>query len=168
MKEEKQLLLNEIKEKITSSPVMIVTRYEKLDPNTSWKLNTQLEGKGFFEVVKKRLFVKAAEECGLKFNLEDLNGHIGIVFVRDEGIDGVKNLFRFSGENEGVLAVLAGRLEGKLYGGSDVEAYAKLPPLPEMRAQFLGLLTTPHSQFLSVMESLLSGVLYCLDSKEKS
>ncbi len=34
MRKEKQLLLNEIKEKINGSTAMIITRYEKLAPNT--------------------------------------------------------------------------------------------------------------------------------------
>lgn len=167
MKAEKNLLLDEIKGMIIASPVMIVTSYEKLDPNISWKLKTQLNGKGFFEVVKKRIFLKAAKECGMEFNA-DLKGHIGVVFIQDTGVDGVKSLFRFTEENENILTVLSGRLEGKIYGGKAVEAYAKLPPLPEMRAQFLGLLTTPHSELLAVMESLLSSLLYCLENKEKS
>ena len=42
MRKEKQLLLNEIKEKIDASTAMIVTRYDKLEPNMSWRLRDQL------------------------------------------------------------------------------------------------------------------------------
>ncbi|MBI3508142.1 MAG: 50S ribosomal protein L10, partial [Chlamydiia bacterium] len=60
MRKEKQLLLNEIKEKIDGAKAIFVTRYEKLEPNTSWQLRDRLHQAGcLFEVVRKRVFLKA-------------------------------------------------------------------------------------------------------------
>ena len=82
MRKEKELLLNEIKEKIDASTAMIVARYDRLEPNTSWKLRELLEKSGsLFEVVKKRVFIKAAEKSGVKIDDALLSGNIAVVFV---------------------------------------------------------------------------------------
>ena len=67
MRDEKKLLLDEIKQKIDSSSAMIITRYDRLPPNLSWDFRDQLTKSGsLFEVVRKRIFLKAAEMSGIK------------------------------------------------------------------------------------------------------
>jgi len=168
MRAEKQFLLDEIKEKIKSSNAMIVTNYKSVTPNNAWDFRQKLrEMESSFEVVKKRIFLKAAQECGLEVNLDQLEGHVGVVFTKDDTVGPAKQIFTFNKENGAEISVLYGVLEGKKYSAEDIEALSKLPNMPEMRAQFLGLLEAPMSQTLSVMQSLLTSVIYCLDNKAK-
>ncbi len=168
MRAEKQFLLDEIKEKIKSSNAMIVTNYKSVTPNKAWDFRHKLrEMESSFEVVKKRIFLKATQECGLEVNLDQLDGHIGVIFTKDDTVGPAKQIFTFNKENGAEISVLYGVLEGKKYSAEDIEALSKLPNMPEMRAQFLGLLEAPMSQTLSVMQSLLTSVIYCLDNKAK-
>lgn len=46
MRDEKKLLLDEIKQKIDSSSAMYITRYNRLPPNLSWAFRDQLAKTG--------------------------------------------------------------------------------------------------------------------------
>ncbi len=161
MRDEKQLLLNEIKDKIEGSTSMIVTRYEKLPPNGSWVLRSRLAKNGsLFEVVRKRVFLKAAENSGVQFDESLLGGHIGIVFINQEdALAPAKALVTFSEENGQLLEVLCGKIEGKVVPGAEIVVLSKLPSFNEMRAQLIGLFVAPMSLTLSVMEAAMAGPL---------
>lgn len=158
MRREKELLLNEIKEKIDASSAMLVARYEKLEPNLSWKLRDTLSKNGsLFEVVRKRVFVKAAQKAGVAIDESKLDGHIGVVFINQpDAMPAAKTVIKFSEENADILKVLCGHIEGKFVPGAEVEVLSKLPGLEEMRAIMLGLFTSPMSQMLSVLEAAIA------------
>lgn len=170
MRKEKPLLLDEIKEKIDASSAIFVTKYEKLEPNLSWQLRDLLsKSDSQFEVVKKRIFVKAASQSGIKIDESILEGHIGIVFVRHpDAMAPAKAIFKFSEENGETLKVICGQIEGKMMPGKEVEELAKLPGIDEMRAGLLALFTSPMSQLLSVIEAAIAGPLSIIEKKSES
>jgi large subunit ribosomal protein L10 len=161
MRDEKQLLLNEIKEKIDGSTSLLVTRYEKLPPNGSWELRSRLAKKGsLFEVVRKRVFLKAAVQSGIQIDAAMLKGHIGIVFVsQPDAIEPAKELLKFSDENGQSFQMLCGHIEGKIVPGADVEMLSKLPGIDEMRSNMIALFVSPMSHMLSVLDAVMSGPL---------
>jgi len=154
MRKEKQLLLDEIQEKVDGAKAMISTRYQALAPNASWNLRTQLAKLGsHMEVVRKRLLLKAVEKSGLDIEESLLQGHIGVVFVSEnDSLPSAKVLAKFSEENSGVLEILCGQVEGAMLPGSEVYELSKLPGMDEMRALLVGLLVAPMAQMLSVLE----------------
>ncbi len=167
MRKEKQLLLDEIKQKIDASTAMIITRYNKLEPNASWQFRDLLAKSGsLFEVVRKRVFVKAAESAGLKVDESILNGHVGVVFVNQpDAMPSAKVVYKFSEENGQILEVLCGQIEGKMIPGTEIEMLSKLPGIDEMRATLLALFTSPMSQMLSVLEAVMAEPLSVLEQK---
>lgn len=170
MRAEKQLLLNEIKEKIDASTALIVARYEKLPPNGAWELRDRLAKKGgMFEVVRKRVFLKAAQQAGLQIDEGWLTGHVGVLFVgQADAMDSTKELVKFSEENSQTLELLCGQIEGKIMPGAEVHALSKLPGINEMRAQFLALLVSPMAHTLSVVEAALAGPLSVVEQKSQT
>lgn len=166
MRKEKQLLLDEVKEMMKKSTSLVFTRYEKMNPNLFYDFRVRLgNAGGDFEVVRKRVLLKAAEQANFTVDYKTLQGHIGMVCSFDDPIQTTKELVKFTEENEGTFKILLGRFEGKLCTASDVAAIAKLPSKDEMRSQFLSILEAPMSHTLSTMEALLTSVIYCLDNK---
>lgn len=167
MRKEKALLLDEIKEKISASKAMIVTRYEKLEPNASWVLRDRLAKTGsLFEVVRKRVFLKAAEHAGIQIDESFLQGHVGVIFVNQtDAMPSAKTVIKFSEENGETLKVLCGQIEGKVVPGAEIEALSKLPGIDEMRAILLALFTSPMSQTLSVLEAVMAEPLSVIEQK---
>lgn len=168
MREEKQLLLDEIKEKIDQSTAMVLTSYQQLSPNMTASFRETLRKQGgTLEVVRKRVLIKAAQAAGISLNVDELEGHIAVIFTQADPVTTTKLVFQFSKDNEDVLKVLGGQFEGQLVSGKDVEIISKMPGKDEMRAQFLGLLEAPMSQTLAVVEALLSTVMHCLENKSQ-
>jgi large subunit ribosomal protein L10 len=166
MRQEKQLLLNEIKDKIAGSKALMLTSYKQLAPNKSaeFRLNLSKIG-GSLEVVKKRVLVKAAQAANVELDPALLQGHIAVIFADQDPIQMTKAVYQFRQENEDLLEVIGGRFEGTICSAADMEQISKLPGKDEMRAQFLGTLEAPMSQTLAVIEALLTSVMHCLGNK---
>ena len=168
MRPEKQLLLDEINDKIAGSKAIVLASYKRLEPNAAAAFRTNLaKTGGSLEVVKKRVLIKAAQVAGLAIDPALLQGHIAVVFANQDPIQTTKTIYQFSKENEEVLEVIGGRFEGSMCSAKDVEQISKLPSKDEMRAQFLGTLEAPLSQTLAVLEALLTSVMHCLDNKSQ-
>ncbi len=167
MRKEKPLLLDEIKQKIDASTGFIVVRYDRLEPNASWEIRDSLSKSGsLFEVVRKRVFQKAAEKAGIQLDEALLKGHVGIVFVNQpDTMASTKTVYKFSGK-EGILEVLYGRFEGKIVPAQELEMLSKLPGINEMRATMIALFTSPMSQMLSTVEAKIAASNS--DSEQKS
>lgn len=168
MKHEKQLLLDEIKAQIAQSPSYLLTQYFKLSANKANEFRREMAKIGVnFEVVRKRVLVKAAENAGIALTLDNLPGHIGIIMPKNDPIEATKAVLQYSESHDNCFQLLGGKVEGHLIGLEDMKRLAKLPAKREMQAQFLGLLEAPMSQTLAVMDALLSSVVFCLDNKSK-
>lgn len=169
MRPEKSILLQEIKQKIDSSKALVLATYKQMNPNlaANFRANIGKSG-GSFEVVKKRMLIKAAEQAGFSLDHANLHGHIGVIFADEDIIQTTKYVYQFRKENENNFDVLGGRFEGAMRSAHDMELISQLPSQDEMRAQLLGLFEAPMSQTLAVMESLLCSVMFCLENKASS
>jgi large subunit ribosomal protein L10 len=166
MRKEKQFLLNEIKDQLSESNDFVITSYQGIDPNTASGFRMSIvDSGGVFCVVKKRVFLKAAAEAGIKIEKEMLKGHIGIVYSGEDTIATTKAVYKFKKENDGLLDVLGGLFEGEICSPSDLKEISALPSQEQMRSEFLGVLEAPLSGVVSVMEAAMSGVISCMDQQ---
>ena len=76
-----------------------------------------------------------------------------------------KAIFKFSEDNQNILQVIYGKIEGKNYSGTDVEMLSKLPGIDEMRSELLGSFVSPMSQMLSVLEAVIGEPMSILEQK---
>ncbi len=168
MREEKELLKNEIKDKLESFGSFVIMQYAGLSANAANDFRREVrKNGGDVKVVRKRVLLKAAEDAGVSLDLSSLNGHIGIVFLGADPIEATKMVLKFGQDRDKVIQVLGGRFEGQLYAGADVERLSTLPGKDEMRAQLLSVFEAPLAQTLAVMEALLTSVPHCLNNKSK-
>lgn len=168
MKIEKQYLLNEIKEQISGATAFVFTQYTKLTANLANEFRRTLQKNGgHFEVVKKRVLVKALEQAGLSVAVDDLSGHIGVVIASGDPLELTKAILKFSEANENALSAVGGYFDGVIIGAADVARIATLPSRDQMRAELLGLMEAPMSQTLAVIEALLSSVPHCIQNKSQ-
>ncbi len=168
MRQEKQLLLDEIKEQIERFDSFVIMSYKGLTANAANDFRRQIATVGGdMEIVRKRVLIKAAETVGLKLDLAALPGHIGLIFIGKDALETTKIVFKFKKTSNNALEVIGGRIDGQLYTGADVEMLSQLPDKDGMRAQLLAIFEAPMSQTLAVMEALLTSVVYCLDNKSK-
>ncbi len=170
MREEKQLLLDDIKERIENSHGFVIASYSAMNALVTTDFRNKVHESGAdFEVVPKRVFLKAAEAAGVDdIDPESLEGSIGIVFATQEDpIPPTKTVFEFCKETGKLLKVVGGRIDGKTFPAEDMEKLSKLPGRDEMRSQLLATFEAPMAQTLSVFNALLTSVPFCLDNKAK-
>jgi len=166
MKQEKQLLLDDIRQKMDDTHGLVITSYDKMDANLTADFRSKLyEIGGTYHVIKKRVVVKAAEQLGLKLDLNELKGHVGVFCTGEKFIEATKAFYEFKSSNDEKLTIICGQYDKKLCSANDVLQISKLPTQDEMRAQFLGLLTAPMADTLGTMQALLTSVVYCLENK---
>ena len=166
MKREKQLLLYEIQGQISRSSSFIVTQYEKLTANKASEFRREVAKAGAsMEVVRKRVFVKAAQNAGIDFNVDGIKGHIALVFTSSDAIEATKAILKYSDDNDKVFTLAGGFVDGQTVNSEDMKKLAQLPGKDQMRSQLLGLFEAPMSQTLAVMEALLTSVMHCMDNR---
>ena len=166
MKREKQYLLDELKEQLGQSGSYLIAQYSSLSANKANEFRRVLTKCGaHLEVIKKRVFIKAAKDIGATFTEEALKGHIGIIMTQVDPVELTKAVIKYSEENEKSIVLLGGCIEGQTIDAQDMNKVATLPSKPEMRAQLLGLFQAPMSDMLSVVQSVLTSVVYCLDNR---
>ncbi|ACZ33057.1 ribosomal protein L10 [Chlamydia pneumoniae LPCoLN] len=166
MKQEKTLLLQEVEDKISAAQGFILLRYLGFTAAYSREFRNSLSGvSAEFEVLKKRIFFKAIEAAGLEVDCSDTDGHLGVVFSYGDPVSAAKQVLDFNKQHKDSLVFLAGRMDNASLSGAEVEAVAKLPSLKELRQQVVGLFAAPMSQVVGIMNSVLSGVISCVDQK---
>ena len=164
MRKEKTLLLDSMAHVVKGAKSLVLTSYEKMSANQAAEFRIALRQTGsYYTVVKKKMFLKAAEQLGFNFGSE-LAGHIGVISIQDNAIDAAKAIYKFKKENENVLEVIGGQFEGKTCSSQEFEMISKLPTQSEMRAQFLAVLEAPMSHTLSVIEEYLKTVEVALEA----
>ncbi|MCY3974197.1 MAG: 50S ribosomal protein L10 [Simkaniaceae bacterium] len=166
MRAEKQLLLDQVRDRMRESTGFAVMSYEKIDPNLFFTLRSGLrEVMGELHIVKKRIFLKAAEEIGLRIDRDALRGHIGMVCSQGDVLDAVKALFAYRKEHKDKVDVPVAYMEGEVCSREQVAEIARLPGKSEMRAQLLGTLTAVPTQTVGVMHGVLASIPHCLEAK---
>jgi large subunit ribosomal protein L10 len=166
MRKEKQFLLDEVSDGIQSAKAMVFTQYETLRANDLAAIRKSLYQIGSdLHIVRKRVLVKAAAQNGITLNEKSLKGHVGVVFANEDPVACFKAVCNAAKEHNSKVVVLGGYLDQKLCSASDVEKISKLPSMPEMRAQFLGMLEAPMAQTLAVFDALLTSVIHCVNNR---
>ena len=166
MIEEKQLLLDEIKDSLKPEAGFILTSYVGIKANefADFREDIATAG-GNFLVIKKRVFQKAALDLGLEYEIGELEGHVGLVYSEDTFLATTKALYKYKKSSADKVKILGGHFEGRKCTPEEFEQVSKLPTLDEMRAQFVGLIAAPMTQTLGVLQALLASVCYCLENK---
>ncbi|NGX57987.1 MAG: 50S ribosomal protein L10 [Chlamydiae bacterium] len=168
MRKEKQLFLDELQEQIDHYGSFVIMSYLGLDANQMHQFRKKIrEVGGNIKMVPKRMFMIASDKSGFKLDLDMLTGHIGVVFASDP-IETTKAVFECQKEaTDDKLKVVGGCIDGEILDSKAMIELSKLPSKQELRAQFVGLLQAPLVQTVSVMNALVSSVVYCLDNKCK-
>lgn len=168
MRREKQFLLDEIDDQLEQSSSFVLMGYNSFSANMANRFRTEVSKMGgSVQVVRKRILIKAAKQRGIDVSLDQLPGHVGLVFGGKDILETTKYLFKFGSENEGLVTVLGGRVEGALHNANAMKQLSELPGKDEMRAQLLAVFEAPLSQTLATMDALICSVIYCLDNKSQ-
>jgi large subunit ribosomal protein L10 len=166
-KSDKERVVNELAERLKSSPTLIVADYRGLTmPQIDALRGRLLEHGARFAVVKNTLTRRAAEEAGVEALLALLEGPTAIAFLESEGdpVAVAKALATTARETQ-VLVIRGGIMEGRSITGDDVQNLAKLPPADVLRAQVVGAVAAPMATVVGLFNAPLRDLVGVLQAR---
>ena len=166
-KSDKERVVNELAERLKSSPTLIVADYRGLTmPQIDALRGQLLEHGARFAVVKNTLTRRAAEEAGVETLLALLEGPTAIAFLESEGdpVAVAKALATAARETQ-VLVIRGGIMEGRSITEDDVQNLAKLPPADVLRAQLVGAVAAPMATVVGLFNAPLRDLVGVLQAR---
>lgn len=166
MKEVKQVIIDELLERINESPFLLVAEYGGMTVPQFEALRKQLKEVGAkFQVAKNTFVRKAANSAEYPEGLvEYLNGQTAVVTGESDVCAAAKVLKTFSKES-GKPEIRGGVLDGELLDEAKVKALADLPSMEVLQATLLGVLNQPAQQLVRVINEPASALARVLQAK---
>jgi large subunit ribosomal protein L10 len=159
---EKVAVVNEVRERLSSSDGAILTEYRGINVAEMARLRRSLrEAGGQYKIYKNTLVRLAVRELGLEELLEMLLGPTAIAFVDGDAASVAKSLRDFSRTNPN-LVIKGGVLGTTILSASDASALAELPSREQLLAQLVGAMAAPIQQLAGLMAAIPRNFAYGL------
>jgi len=166
-KDEKELVVAELAERLRTSETLIVADYRGLTNKQIEDLRAKLIAAGArFAVVKNTLTRRAAEAAGTDALLALLEGPTAIAFLESEGDPvAVAKALGDAARDTKVLALRGGVMQGATISAEQIEELAKLPPVDVLRGQVLGAITAPLTTVVGLFTAPLRDLVGLIDAR---
>lgn len=152
LKSEKEEMIKSLNEKFSRAKSVIVTEFNKLDVATVTRLRRKLRDGGIdYKVLKNTLAMRAAKGTPVEVVAKDFVGPISVSIGYADVVAPAKILTDFI-KDIPAIKVKSAMVDGQRTDSAGVQALAKLPGLPELRATLLGLLNQPATQLLRTVK----------------
>ena len=149
-REQKELFIKNLKNILSENSLVLVFHYRGMSMTDMTNLRVQSFNSGCNIKVTKNRLTKLAIEGTDKSELSDLfDGPTGIAYSNDP-VQLTKLLTNFS-KNNSNLVILGGIMGNEILTVEKIEILSKLPSLEEIRAQLIGLISTPAQKIASVL-----------------
>jgi len=161
-KEQKQKVLDDLKEKIAKQKAMLLVGITGLKVKDIADLRRKLKvADGSLKVAKKTLIERVLKENKLDFDKKDYTEELALAFSFKDEILPAKTVYEFS-ETNPELKILGGFFEGKFLESEKVIELAKLPTKEQLLARLVGSISAPMSNLVSVLEANIKGLITVL------
>lgn len=165
-KQQKNEILDELKQKFKDAKSVIFTEYRGLDVKSISELRNQMrESKVEYKIAKKTLIRLAAKEIGIdEIPDETMNGPVAVAFSYEDQVVVASLLAKFAKEHKEQVKLIGGILDGKVIDASVVNELASIPSKEELYAKLLGSMNSPISGFVGVSSGVVSGFVRALNA----
>lgn len=166
MNPDKQIIIDEILERIKSSPFLIVTDYTGITVGQFTELRKRLGAAGSKCQVAKNSFVKRAlRNADAPDNIEEtLSGQTAIVTGESDICAAAKVLKDFA-KQFSKPALRSGILDGKYLSPDEIQSLADLPSREVLLATLLGVLQAPAQKLVRTLNEPAASLARVLQAK---
>lgn len=165
-REEKQLVVKELAEKLKLAKGTVLTDYRGLNVEKVTDLRNKLRAANIeYRVVKNTLLRIAAEDAGIKGLEGYLEGPTALAMSADP-VAPAKVLADWIKANK-MLELKGGILEGKVISAQGVTGLADLPPREVLLAMVVGTMNAPIIGLVNVLQGPLRKLVYAVDAVAK-
>ena len=167
LRPEKEQVVAEIADKLTSSSSVYLADYKGLDVEEISNLRALLRESSIeFKVVKNTLARISVNQVGFEDLVKYLDGPTAMAFCLADPIIGAKILSDFQKKND-KLDLKACIFDGQIYDKARIKEIAKLPGKEQILAQTLGTISGPLRNMVGVLHGLLSATVNVLTQIKK-
>ena len=160
--EQKQSIVEDLKDRFTKSKVVIVTDYKGLDVTSINSLRRQLrEADCEYRVVKNTLLRRASEETDIAVIKETFTGPNAVAFSYEDPVAPAKVLTEFAKSND-KLEIRVGVMDGKMLDVNAIEALSALPSRDVLLSKLLYAMNGVPGSFVSTLNNILRQMLNVL------
>lgn len=165
-RQEKERTVADLQERFTRATSAVLTEYGGLTVAELNALRRELrEVAGEYRVAKNTL-VELAIEGSPYLSFKDLlAGQNGLIFGYGDAVGLAKAVTRYARAHE-KFTIKGGITDGQFLAAARVEVLAELPSREVLRAQLLGLLSRPATQFASLLTAPASRIARVLDARK--
>ena len=151
MRPEKANVVSDLSSRLTKSPFVLVADYQRMNVNHFADLRNRLAASGAeMHVVKNSFLRRAMTDSGLPDVSENLTGQTAVVTGEKDVAPVAKVLKMFAAEFK-IAALKIGVVDKSVLTTKDLEVLAELPSREVLLSQLLGLLLSPATKFVRLL-----------------
>ncbi len=152
--EEKQVVINEIKEKVNKAKSIVLIDARGLTVLQDTKLRKQLREAGVdYKVYKNSMMEFAIENSEFGGLKEFLKGPTAVAFSYDDATLAARIISKNLKEMQ-AIEFKAGCIEGVVYDAAGITAVANIPSKEELLSKLLGSFKSPLSSFARLINAI--------------
>ena len=153
LSEKKEIVL-ELSEKLKSSSGVLVD-FSGITVNEDTELRVKLREAGIdYTVVKNTLMRFAIKNVGFEDLEPVLTGTTSLAVTNDDPVAPARIIKEYADTLNDRFEIKGGFMDGKILSVSEVNALAKIPPLPILHAQLLGTMLAPITSLAVVLKAI--------------
>ena len=165
MRPEKANIVSDLAARLTRSPFVLVTDYQRMKVDQFGDLRSRLAPAGAeMRVVKNSFLKRAMSDSGLPDVTDKLSGQTAIVMGERDVAPVAKILKAFAAEFK-IAALKIGVIDKSVLSAQEIEALADLPPREVLLAQLLGLLMSPATKLVRLLNEPGASLARLLNAK---
>ena len=163
---EKQEMVGALNAKMAKAEFAVAVAYKNIDAEATVKLRkTFRDAKVDYKVVKNTLARLAAKGTSLEKLSDKLEGPSAIIMGYDDVVAPAKLLQDVLKEQAGKMTVKAGVIQGNLVDEAGLKALASMPGLTELRGMLVGMIASPATTLVRLLNTPGSQIARVLSAK---
>lgn len=166
-RKKKQEELDSLREKLTGTPNVFVTSFDKLTVAQDFELRKTIRGAGgMYEVVKNTIAKKASAGTDAEAVLKDLKGVSAVAYTKSDPVTLAKALTKYAKDNP-AFTFKAGIVEGRAINLAEIQDLATMPSKEEIYAKLLWVINAPAQQLVTAMNGVGRNLAVVVDQGVK-
>ena len=151
-KERRQKLVAQYVDILQQARGLVVTEYRGMTMKQMDELRGKLrDNNARFIITKNTLLKIALREVGWAADDTMLAGPVALIVAFDDLPNTIKLVLEYAGTNE-IMVLKGGVVGNSVVKSGQLDALSKLPSLDVLRAQLLGMVTMPLTQFIGLLD----------------
>ncbi|HEY2102100.1 MAG TPA: 50S ribosomal protein L10, partial [Chthoniobacterales bacterium] len=165
MRPEKADIVSDLAKKLGESPFLLVTDYQRMKVDQFGELRTRLAPAGAeVRVVKNSFLRRAMSDSGLPDVADRLTGQTAIVMGQKDVAPVAKILKTFAAEFK-TATLKIGVIDKSILSSQEIESLAELPTRDVLLGQLLGLLLSPATKLVRLLNEPGAALARLLNAK---